>query len=119
MSRPPTHEQLHRQRYGGAPPRRTAADHAREREARKADPRQVRADRIRNSAQWQRLRDWKRRHFPFCEECERHGATTPAAQVHHVKPVHSHPHLAFRAENLMSVCTSCHARLEAAERAGG
>ena len=47
-------------------------------------------------------------HTPLCEKCLKEGRLTEAEQVHHIKPLaeggdHSDG-------NLMSLCSSCHAR---------
>jgi predicted HNH restriction endonuclease len=38
-------------------------------------------------------------------------------QVHHIRPLTTHPEMAFHGSNLMSVCTACHAKLSVEERA--
>lgn len=57
---------------------------------------------------------------PLCQDPfgdhARHRATVPASQVHHVEGVATAPDKAFDLDNLQSVCTRCHARIEAAER---
>lgn len=75
--------------------------------------------RIRSSAQWQKVRALHRRLSPFC--CDPFGQhTLPAYNQasHHIRPLATHPHLAFDLTNLAPLCTSCHARIEAMERAG-
>lgn len=47
---------------------------------------------------------------PLCEGCG-----LAAQQVHHIKPLHTHPWLAFVDENLSPLCTGCHAMIERGE----
>ena len=61
---------------------------------------------------WADLSRLYRAENPLCEECERHGRTTPAKDVHHVVPVSVRPDLALSWSNLMSVCRKCHWRLD-------
>ena len=83
---------------------------------RKNDPSLSHASRVRSSARWQRVRDGQLSAYPICQdphgEHERRNTTATARQVHHIKGLATHPELAFHADNLMSVCTACHARLE-------
>ncbi|MBL3568868.1 endonuclease [Rhodovulum sulfidophilum] len=41
-----------------------------------------------------------------CAECGKRGRL----EVHHVKPVRTHPELSFAPGNLKSLCPSCHTR---------
>jgi 5-methylcytosine-specific restriction endonuclease McrA len=81
----------------------------------KVDLRQ--AQQVRSSAKWKKVRWLKITMNPLCEDPHgfhaRKGTTETATQVHHIISAGSRPDLAFDAENLMSVCASCHARLEA------
>ena len=60
---------------------------------------------------WARLRGLKRRHNPLCEECRAEGNLVATSQVHHIKPIRTHPELAFEWSNLKSVCDPCHRRI--------
>ena len=56
---------------------------------------------------WKRIRDRYMNAHPLCERCQRDGRLVKAEQVHHIKPLaeggdHSE-------NNLMSLCSSCHA----------
>jgi len=84
---------------------------------RKLDPDQARADRLRTSGRWKRVRALKLAQDPLCEDCRERGVVRPAAQVHHLEPVVRRPELAFVMENLRSLCVPCHARREAGEGA--
>ena len=105
--KPPTHaELLHGRR-----------DHDREYEERRwRDPALARAQLIRRSARWRKMRALKLSRDPLCEDCEACGVLTAATQVHHIVGLRTQPDLAFRMDNLASLCTACHARREAAER---
>lgn len=70
------------------------------------------ATQVHSSAQWQRLRGAKRKANPICERCAEHGRTEPATSVHHLKPIETHPELAYTWSNLLSTCSACHALLE-------
>jgi 5-methylcytosine-specific restriction protein A len=61
---------------------------------------------------WKQLSQRKRKLDPLCEECQRHGIVTPAEHVHHIVPIAEAPHLRLEWSNLMSVCHSCHDKLE-------
>ena len=65
------------------------------------------ARRIRGTYRWQKVRRLVMRERPLCEGCG-----MPAQQVHHIKPLHTHPELAFDDDNLSPVCTSCHSLIE-------
>lgn len=73
--------------------------------------------RIHGSARWQAVRAQVLRDEPVCRECARLGLTEPATQVDHVVPVAVAPELAFARENLQPLCTACHSRKNARERA--
>lgn len=86
---------------------------------RKDDPALANAARIRNSAQWQKVRAIHRAQHPLC--CDpfndvRHPA--PNQTSHHIMPLATHPHLAFDLDNLAPLCTRCHAKVERIERNG-
>jgi len=59
------------------------------------------------SPRWKSLRYLaKRRDGWKCVSCGASGRL----EVDHIKPVRTHPDLAFDLENLQSLCTSCHTR---------
>jgi len=74
--------------------------------------------RFRSSAAWQKVRRRKMAMNPLCEDPYRthRMATVSARQIHHIRPLATHYHLRLSLENLMSVCTGCHARLERDEQ---
>ena len=54
---------------------------------------------IYSSSRWQKLRDYKRRRNPLCEECLRQGLNTPAELVDHITPIEEGGEI-FDLENL-------------------
>lgn len=52
---------------------------------------------------------------PYGEHAKR-NTMAQTKQVHHVRGLATHPELAFDESNLMSVCWTCHARLESEAR---
>ena len=79
---------------------------------RAADPQLAAAAALRNSAAWQHLRAHFLARHPICGAC---GAAL-ATQVHHLQPVERRPDLALDWDNLVPVCTTCHARCNTLER---
>lgn len=68
---------------------------------------------IYRSAQWQALRlEAKRRDEFKCTDCGDRGRL----EVHHSKPVRSHPELAFDLANVTCLCGPCHHKKTMAER---
>ena len=92
---------------------------------RKRDPKQARIDAFRSTAAWQNVRRLKMAANPLCEdpfgEHARSGATTSTRQIHHIEPLATPQGWGRRLtwENLMGVCTACHARLEHPSPSGG
>lgn len=62
---------------------------------------------------WQQLSLRKRAVDPLCENCLDSGLSVPATEVHHIKPIATHPELRLVWDNLMSVCNACHKEIEA------
>lgn len=61
------------------------------------------------SSAWQKKREQILRRDGYrCQWCRRYGRLTEADEVHHVKPLKTHPELALSDENLVSLCASCH-----------
>lgn len=60
---------------------------------------------------WKRARNRYIAAHPLCEECRKAGRFTPAAEVHHIKPLSKGG--THEESNLMSLCTSCHSRITA------
>lgn len=62
-----------------------------------------------NGRRWKRLSERvKRRDGYRCVWCRRYGRNVAAAVVHHIKPAGEYPELAYRADNLVSLCQACH-----------
>ena len=60
---------------------------------------------------WKRIRDRYAAAHPLCELCQKNGKLIPTEEIHHKIPLseggtHSE-------ENLIALCKSCHARLQA------
>ncbi len=80
------------------------------------------ARKFRHSHGWTKLRNQFIKREPLCfdpfKSHERNNRSVAGQQVHHIYAVASHYELRFRYDNLASLCTSCHARIEQMERAG-
>jgi 5-methylcytosine-specific restriction protein A len=92
---------------------------------RKNDPVVAFSTRIHGSARWQKIRSLFRSANPCCcDPFKEHGEFPPLmSQVHHIAPLskifESEDHeQAYAWENLASVCSGCHSKLSAMERAG-
>lgn len=61
------------------------------------------------SRAWRKLRlvILNRDHY-LCQPCLRDEELTTANIVHHIKPLEDYPELALDADNLESICPSCH-----------
>ena len=79
-------------------------------------PERTRARVIRSSYRWQQVRQIKLNRNPLCERCLSLGRTTPATEVHHVRPVADHPGLAYAMPNLLSLCRPCHQEIDSVGR---
>ena len=65
------------------------------------------------STEWQATRRLKLSRNPLCECCEDAGRTKEAKQVHHAAKLTHRWDLRCEPTNLISVCTACHAEIEA------
>lgn len=43
-----------------------------------------------------------------CQMCKAKGKYHKAENVHHMKEIHTHPHLSLELNNLLCLCISCH-----------
>jgi len=59
---------------------------------------------------WRKIRNLYISQHRLCEECLKNGIYTPAQHVHHIKPLAEGGTHDF--SNLMSLCISCHDRIE-------
>ena len=65
---------------------------------------------------WRRLRQWYARRQPLCEDCLARDIVTPMQEVDHVRPFSGKDDpLRLDADNLRSLCRSCHRRKHARE----
>ncbi len=60
---------------------------------------------------WKRIRDRYVSQHPFCELCYAKGVLVETEEVHHKKPLSQGG--THDADNLISLCKSCHARIHA------
>ena len=70
---------------------------------------------IYSTSRWQKLRAYKRKRNPLCEECLKHGRITPAVLVDHIIPIEEGGAV-FEIENLQSLCSECHNKKHAEGR---
>lgn len=63
----------------------------------------------RYDSRWRKIRALYVKTHPLCEECLRHGRTTPVQEVHHIVPLSDGGTHDF--SNLMSLCKSCHSAI--------
>lgn len=58
---------------------------------------------------WKRFREKiLRRDGYMCQCCKRYGRTTEATEVHHIRHADEYPELVYEADNVISLCHSCH-----------
>ncbi|WP_327077819.1 HNH endonuclease [Megasphaera cerevisiae] len=60
---------------------------------------------------WKRIRDRYIGKHPLCEMCLKNHKTTPATEVHHIRPLSrggTHDE-----DNLMALCKPCHSKITA------
>ena len=58
---------------------------------------------------WRVLSERFRADNPLCHDCNWLGITTPAEEVHHIKPISEYPELRLNIDNIVSLCKECHA----------
>ena len=62
-----------------------------------------------DSAKWHRVRAAiLARDGYLCQECKKFGRRTEAVTVHHIIHLEDNRALAYKAENLISLCRKCH-----------
>mgnify|MGYP000826225311 FL=1 len=65
-----------------------------------------------DGARWMRKRQQILRRDGYqCQECRRYGKAREATQVHHKKHVDEYPELAYKDDNLVSLCCACHNKM--------
>lgn len=65
------------------------------------------------SVAWRRLREQAlMRNHGLCQECLKTQKITPASMVHHKVPIKVDWSLRLRLDNLISLCDSCHSKID-------
>lgn len=67
------------------------------------DPKLIKDPKKRNGWKWYNTRREYLMYHPYCAKCGNLGE-----EVHHIKPRHSHPHLIYKWNNLLTLCKECH-----------
>lgn len=67
------------------------------------DPNMPKRDDKKNGWKWYYTRRDYLMYNPYCAKCGNLGE-----EVHHVYPRHTHPHLIYKWNNLMTLCKECH-----------
>ena len=70
-----------------------------------------RKQKIYQDKRWKKVRYRKFENNPVCEVCEQKGITSPTEEIHHIIPIDVDTSIAFKYDNLMSVCIKCHNKL--------
>lgn len=66
-----------------------------------------------HSLEWRRAREQALiRDHGLCQHCLRDKQITTADMVHHIKPIKTHWHLRLLLSNLLSLCNSCHNKID-------
>lgn len=73
------------------------------------DPRERELHEFYKSRKWRRMRAWKLKHNPLCEDCENAGRVVPGREVDHTTRIKDGGD-PFDMANLRTLCASCHAR---------
>lgn len=60
---------------------------------------------------WLRFRKVYLQRHPLCVHCQERGDITPAREIHHEKKLRDYPELQYEENNLVALCSSCHARV--------
>ena len=68
---------------------------------------------------WQLLRQSQLSILPYCEYCQAMGSLKPAEVVDHITPHKGDEELFFNADNLQSLCKSCHDMHKQRQESGG
>lgn len=67
-----------------------------------------------NTKEWKKLRNYKRKNNPLCEDCLSKGYITPTEEIHHVRPFNRGHNILTQwklftdLNNLVSLCIKCH-----------
>lgn len=76
-------------------------------------------ERMRSSKRWAQVRGMIRNREPLCRRCRARGFARRWDQLHHIRPVATHPELFFDLCNIEPLCFKCHAAQSQQERASG
>lgn len=69
--------------------------------------------RFRSSVRWKKFRAWVLSGNPLCQGlCARTGIVKAAEELHHIQPLRLRMDLALDESNVLSLCSSCHRRIE-------
>ncbi len=66
------------------------------------------ADKRGYNSRWRKASGIYLKCHPLCEECMRHGKTTKATVVDHIKPHRGDPQLFWDTDNWQALCKKCH-----------
>lgn len=79
---------------------------------------QYKAEIIRSSGKWKNRSELLLKKYPWCSDPFgiHYVVWEWAEEVHHIKPLVTHPELAFDWDNLAGICTICHHNIEARVR---
>lgn len=64
-------------------------------------------------SKWKRLSRMVRKEIPVCVPCWNDGDARPADACHHIVKVKDAPHMKHDRDNVLPVCETCHAVLDA------
>jgi len=74
-------------------------------------------DGLRDCVRWRKVRKMVVMGQPMCYDPyllhKKTGTLKASEEVHHIKPLHTNPELAYTMSNLVGLCQSCHARVDA------
>lgn len=85
---------------------------------RRRDPKLAQAKHTRNSARWQRFREWfKMRHPSYCDPFK-NCRPQPTEHLHCIEALVRRPDRALSEEHCAPLCTTCHAKVEEMEPPG-
>lgn len=70
-------------------------------------------------ADWVHFRAWLLEREPLCRACRWEGVVKPAEEVHHDRPIATHPELRLEPSNTIPLCSEHHRSIEAERRRTG
>ena len=77
------------------------------------------ARRLRSTTAWTKFSRYTLMTYPLCADpFNEHNGPVLAKQVHHIKPLSTHPELLLEPSNVASLCITCHNRIEGLHRSG-